>query len=50
MSDHKVAVVTDSSSGIGYETALILARNGFRTFATVRNLEKAKSLSEIAKK
>lgn len=50
MSDHKVAVVTGSASGIGYETALILARNGFRTFATVRNLEKAKSLLEVAKK
>jgi len=50
MSDHKVAVVTGSASGIGYETALILARNGFRTFATVRNLEKAKTLSEVAKK
>lgn len=48
--NHKVAIVTGSASGIGYETALILARNGFRTFATVRNVEKAKTLSEIAKK
>ena len=47
---HKVAVVTGSSSGIGYETALLLARNGFHTFATVRNVEKAKTLSEVAKK
>jgi NAD(P)-dependent dehydrogenase (short-subunit alcohol dehydrogenase family) len=41
MSDvHKVAVVTGSSSGIGYETSLALAREGFLTYATMRNLEK----------
>ena len=39
-----------SSSGIGYETALVLARNGFRTFATMRNLDKAKTILDIAKK
>ena len=36
MMNQKVAVVTGSSSGMGYETSLILARNGFFTFATVR--------------
>ncbi len=50
MTNQKVAVVTGSSSGIGYETALALARNGFSTYATMRNLEKAKSISDIAKK
>jgi short-subunit dehydrogenase len=35
----RVAVVTGSSSGIGFETSLALARNGFHTFATMRNLE-----------
>lgn len=41
MSDvHKVAIVTGSSSGIGYETSLVLAREGFLTYATMRNLEK----------
>jgi len=50
MTDQKVAIVTGSSSGIGYETALLLARNGFRTYATMRNLKKAKDISEIAKK
>jgi short-subunit dehydrogenase len=49
MTDQKVAIVTGSSSGIGYETALLLARNGFRTYATMRNLEKAKAISDIAK-
>lgn len=50
MADQKVAVVTGSSSGIGYETALVLARNGFRTYATMRNLEKAKAISDVAKR
>src|SRR5437660_5630425 len=50
MTDQKVAIVTGSSSGIGYETALVLARNGFRTYATMRNLDKAKGISDIAKK
>jgi NAD(P)-dependent dehydrogenase (short-subunit alcohol dehydrogenase family) len=39
MMNQKVAVVTGSSSGMGYETSLILARNGFFTFVTVRKLE-----------
>jgi len=50
LKDLKVAIVTGSSSGIGYETALLLARNGFRTYATMRNLEKGKSISDIARK
>src|ERR687896_1591586 len=44
----RVAVVTGSSSGIGFETALLLARSGFHTYATMRNLEKSKSITEIA--
>jgi NAD(P)-dependent dehydrogenase (short-subunit alcohol dehydrogenase family) len=38
MQDQKVAVVTGSSTGIGYETSLILARNGFHTYTTMRNM------------
>ena len=48
--NQKVAVVTGSSTGIGYETALALARNGFSTYATMRNLDKARPIEEIAKK
>jgi len=44
----KVALVTGSSSGIGFETALILARTGFHTYASMRNLQKSKSITEIA--
>jgi NAD(P)-dependent dehydrogenase (short-subunit alcohol dehydrogenase family) len=46
---HRVAVVTGTSSGIGFETALTLARNGFYTYATMRNLKKS-SIKEIANK
>jgi NAD(P)-dependent dehydrogenase (short-subunit alcohol dehydrogenase family) len=48
--NQKVAIVTGSSSGIGFETALALARASFRTFATMRNLAKGESLLQIAKK
>jgi NAD(P)-dependent dehydrogenase (short-subunit alcohol dehydrogenase family) len=44
----RVAVVTGSSSGIGLETALLLARSGFQTYATMRNLKKSKNITEIA--
>jgi len=44
----RVAVVTGSSSGIGFETALLLARTGFHTYASMRNLEKSKNITEIA--
>jgi len=46
----KVALVTGSSSGIGFETSLALARDGFYTFATMRDLSKGDKLMEISKK
>ena len=36
----KVAIVTGSSSGIGFETSLALARDGYFTYATMRDLKK----------
>ena len=48
--NQKVAVVTGSSSGIGLETSLTLAENNFRTYATMRNLDKASNILEPAKK
>ena len=47
----KVAIVTGSSSGMGFETSLILARNGFYTFATMRKLdgEGSNQLTDITK-
>ena len=47
---HEVALITGCSSGIGYETALMLARNGYHTFATMRNTKKSDSLEEIIRK
>jgi NAD(P)-dependent dehydrogenase (short-subunit alcohol dehydrogenase family) len=47
---NKVAVVTGSSTGIGYETSLILARNGFLTYATMRNLNKSENMKMVATK
>src|SRR5919202_4606981 len=45
-----VAVITGSSTGIGFETSLALARNGFHTYATMRKLEgKSKQITDIAK-
>ena len=44
----KVAVVTGSSSGIGYATALQLARSGYLTFATMRNPAKGAELAKAA--
>ncbi|MGI0073391.1 MAG: SDR family oxidoreductase [Nitrosotalea sp.] len=46
----KVAIVTGSSSGIGYETALELARDGYYTYATMRDVRKDGKILEIAKK
>jgi NAD(P)-dependent dehydrogenase (short-subunit alcohol dehydrogenase family) len=45
-----VAVVTGSSSGIGLATSLALARNGYLTYATMRNLAKRNSFESIADK
>ena len=44
----KVALVTGSSSGIGYETSLSLAREGYFTYATMRDLKKAEAVKKIA--
>jgi NADP-dependent 3-hydroxy acid dehydrogenase YdfG len=46
--NQRVAVVTGSSSGIGLETSLTLARNGFLTYATMRNLNKSESIKSLA--
>ena len=44
MENQKVAIVTGSSSGIGLETAIHLAKNGFKTYATMRNLGKSDTI------
>jgi len=48
MKAQSVALVTGSSSGIGFETSLLLARNGYHTYASMRNLGKSKTITEIS--
>ena len=44
-----IAVVTGTSSGIGLETAIALAKANFRVVATMRNLDRADALRTKAK-
>ncbi|WP_268541194.1 SDR family oxidoreductase [Candidatus Nitrosotenuis cloacae] len=46
----KIALVTGSSNGIGLETALALAREGYHTYASMRDTKKAAELLNSAKK
>ena len=48
MEKQNVAVVTGSSTGIGFETSLLLARNGFYTYATMRDTHKSDNIEKIA--
>jgi short-subunit dehydrogenase len=50
MKHNKTALVTGCSSGIGYSTCLLLARNNFKVYGTVRNLSKAKKIQEVIDK
>ncbi|MFT5260940.1 MAG: NAD(P)-dependent dehydrogenase (short-subunit alcohol dehydrogenase family) [Candidatus Azotimanducaceae bacterium] len=43
-----IAVVTGTSTGIGFETTLHLARNGYKVFAGMRNTKKAQPLIDAA--
>ena len=50
MQEPKVALVTGSSSGIGFETAILLARSGYHTYASMRNIKKSKKITDMADK
>ncbi|HET9806334.1 MAG TPA: SDR family NAD(P)-dependent oxidoreductase [Nitrososphaeraceae archaeon] len=45
-----IAVVTGSSTGIGFETSILLAKNGFYTYATMRDKRKLDIIKKIANK
>ena len=47
-STHSVAVVTGSSTGIEFETSLMLAHNGYFTYGTMRDIQKSKEIERIA--
>ena len=42
----KSVLITGTSKGIGFETALSFARAGYKVFATMRNPEAATSLQQ----
>src|SRR5947208_16037538 len=44
----EIAVVTGTSTGIGFATSVRLARHGYRVFAGMRNLAKAEPLRKAA--
>ena len=49
---HRVVLITGCSTGIGLSTAILLAQDPekrFKVYATVRNLDKGKSLEEVGK-
>lgn len=47
MKDKKTVLVTGCSSGIGYATCLVLARNNFMTYGSVRDSSKSERIQEI---
>jgi NAD(P)-dependent dehydrogenase (short-subunit alcohol dehydrogenase family) len=47
MKDKKTVLITGCSSGIGYATCLVFARNNFVTYGSVRDLSKAGRIQEI---
>jgi short-subunit dehydrogenase len=51
MAREKIAVTTGSSMGIGFETSLVFAKNGYVTYATMRKTEGggSKQIADIAK-
>ncbi len=42
----KNILITGTSTGVGYESAILLARNGYKVYATMRNLGKANNLKQ----
>ena len=48
--NEKVALVTGSSRGIGFVTSTTLARNGFLTYASMRNLDNEKEIRLVVDK
>jgi len=47
---NRIGIVTGSSSGIGFGTALTLVRNEFYSFVTMHNLKESTSIKKKANK
>lgn len=45
----KNILITGTSTGVGLESAVLFAKKGYKVYATMRNLEKAKDLNEKIK-
>ena len=48
--ESKVILITGVSTGIGFETALLLAKEGHKVYATMRNLSRSAKLKDEAKR
>ena len=48
--EEKVVVITGTSSGIGFETALAFAREGYYTYATMRDTSNGDRIKETSQK
>lgn len=46
----KNVLITGTSTGVGFESALLFARNEFKVYASMRNLDKASALREQIQK
>ena len=44
----KIAIVTGCSSGIGKHVAILLAKNAYKVYATMRNTSKSQDLLNAA--
>ncbi len=44
-----VVLITGTSSGFGYYTSLVLAKEGYTVIATMRNMERKMDLARAAK-
>ncbi len=45
----KNIIITGTSSGVGLESAILFAKNNYKVYATMRNLEKAEALNKVIK-